>query len=87
MNKMDDKNPLKNQEAHLKQLAILSAKYANSVDGLAEALSDEIDVLKKGSKAGDKYDKALEKIGAEAQKVFGPKANAEFVAANKKLFI
>lgn len=75
------------EKLQLQQLAIFSTKYANSVDDLAEALSDEIDVLKKGDKAGDKYYKALEKIGAEAQKVFGPKANAEFVAANKKLFI
>ena len=75
------------EKLQLQQLAIFSTKYANSVDDLAEALSDEIDVLKKGPKAGDKYYKALEKIGVEAQKVFGPKVNAEFVAANKDLFI
>ena len=75
------------EKLQLQQLAIFSTKYANSVDDLAEALSDEIDVLKKGDKAGDKYQKALEKIAAKAQKVFGPKVNAEYVAANKDLFV
>lgn len=87
MDEMDDSDPLKNQEAQLKQLAIFSTKYASSVNDLAEALSDEIDVLKKGDKAEDKYWKALEKIAAKAQKVFGPKVNAEYVAANKDLFV
>ena len=87
MDEMDDDSVLKDKEAELKQLAILSTKYANSVDDLAEVLSDEIDVLKKGPKAGDKYYKSLEKVAEEAQKVFGSKIDAKYVAENKDLFI
>jgi hypothetical protein len=68
-------------------LAILATQYSNSVKDLAEALSDEIDVLKKGPKAGDKYYKSLEKVAKEASKVFGSEIDTKYVAENRNLFI
>lgn len=82
----EEKQAAKNNTT-LQLLAIRHAKATTAVQNLEDKLNDNIDTLKKGPKAGDKYLKAIDEISIAAKDVFGDKATTDFVENNKKLFI
>ena len=81
-----DKNN-KNLNRSLQVLAIKTANAQKANKAFGETLSDNLEDFKKGKKGGQSYILALENISRAAQQVFGENATAEFVDANRELFI
>ena len=74
-------------ETAVKAAVIDNDKLEKKMTSLADSIEDNADALKKGEKGGKEYQKALDKIAAEAKAVFGENYTKEFVEENLPLFL
>lgn len=74
-------------ERALKALIIDTHDANKSIDEMNEAIDNNIEVLKKGEKNGEDYQKALFDISASAREVFGEVADTDFVEKYKDDFL
>jgi len=71
----------------VKAAVVDSTKLEQKMSKLADTIGDNAEALKDGEKSGEKYQKALDKVAAEAKEVFGENYTEEFIKENLPLFI